>query len=58
MEDGEALVLDSLAAVLHDVVTNEGEVGLIGGDWVVQVVFVHLLLWVSNEGSDGLDAGA
>jgi hypothetical protein len=24
----------------------------------LRVFFIHILLWVSNEGSDGLDAGA
>ena len=57
VEHREALVLDSLRSVLHDVVADELEVGLVGGDWVCEVVFVDILLRVSNEGSNGLDAG-
>ena len=57
MEHAEALVLDALLSVLDDVLLDESVVSLVGGDWVGQVIFVQLLLWVTDEGSDGTDAG-
>jgi len=54
----EALVLDALAAVLHDVFLNEGEVSLVGAHGVGEVVFSDNLLGVTNEGANGLDARA
>ena len=57
MEHTETLVLDALSAVLKDVLLDEGEVSLIGSDWVGKIVFVELLFWVTDEGSDCTNTG-
>ena len=57
VKDREALVLDSLGAILHDVVTDEVKLGFISRDWVRKIIFVDIFLIISNKGSDGLDAG-
>ena len=56
VQDGEALVLDALVPVLHDVLLDEIELSLIGGDGIGKVVLVDVLFGISNKGSDGLDA--
>lgn len=56
VEDLEALVLDSLVSVSFNVVVEELEGGLVGLDWIVQVVLVVALLGVPQELTDGLDA--
>jgi len=32
-----------------DILTDEVEIGLIGFNWVTQIIFIDLLLWVSQE---------
>ena len=39
-----------------DILTDKVEIGLIGFNWVAQVIFIDLLLWVSQEGADSFDA--
>lgn len=56
VEDGEALVLDFLVAVLHDVLLDELEVSFVGRDGVGQVILINVLLGVPNERSNSLDA--
>ena len=52
----EALVVDALRPILHDVVANEAEICLVGFNRIKQVVFVELLLVVANKRSNRLDA--
>ena len=56
VEDGEAFVLDSLSAVLHDIITDEGKLSFIGRNWVRKIIFVYIFLIISNKRSNGLDA--
>ena len=58
MEDREALVLDSLCAVLLDVLLQELELSLISVDWVAKIILVDLLSWVADERANRLDARA
>lgn len=53
----EALVVDALRPILHDVVANEAEVCLVGFNRIKQVVFVELLFVISNKRSNRFDAG-
>jgi hypothetical protein len=57
VEHAEALVLDALGAVFDDVLLEELEVGLVGGDGVGQVVLVELFLGVADERANSLNAG-
>jgi len=57
VQNREALVLDSLRAVLFDVLSHKFEASLVSGDRVVKVVIIDLLVRVTDEGTDGLDAG-
>jgi len=58
VQHGEALVLNFLRAVLLDVLLEELELGFVGVDGVAEVIVIDLLLVVTDERSDGLDAGA
>ena len=57
VEHLEAFVLDLLFSVPFDIVLQELKGGLVGLDGVAQVVIVDGLLVVSQERSNGLDAG-
>jgi len=57
VKHGEALVLDALGAVLQDVALDEVEIGLVGRDGVGEVVLVDILFGVTDERSNGLNAG-
>ena len=56
MKNLEALVVHFLLSEPLDILTDKVEIGLIGLDWVAQVIFIDLLLWVSQEGADSFDA--
>ena len=56
MEHREALVLYALSAVLLDVFLQEFKLGLVGVDWVAEIILIDGLLRVTDEGADGLDA--
>jgi len=56
VENAEAFMLDALGSILDDILFDEFEGGLIGGNWVVQVILVELLLWVTDERSDSTNA--
>jgi len=56
MEHLEALVLDVLSPVSFNVLTQEFECGLIGLDWVAQIVIVDHFLMVTQKGPNGLNA--
>ena len=56
VEDGEALMVDALSAVLHDIIADEGEVRFVGLNWVKEVVLNELFLVVANKRADGLNA--
>ena len=58
VEHGEALILDTLGAVLLDVFLEELEVSLVSVDWVAEIVSVDWLLLVTNERANGFDARA
>lgn len=49
-------MLDSLRAVLFDVLSNKFERGLISRNWVVEVIIIDLLVRVTDEGTNSLDA--
>jgi hypothetical protein len=57
MENLEALVLDLLISVSLDVSFQGLEGGLVGLDWVAQIVFSDRFLVVSQEATNCLDAG-
>lgn len=56
MQNREALVLDFLRAVLFNVLSDKFKTGLVGRDRVVKIVIVNLLVRVTDEGTNGLDA--
>ena len=56
VEHREALVLYALSAVLLDVFLQEFKLGLVGVDWVAEIILIDGLLRVTDEGADGLDA--
>jgi len=56
VKDLEALVVHFLLSESLDILTDEVEIGLIGLNWITQVIFIDLLLWVSQEGSDCFNA--
>ena len=56
MKDLEALVVHFLLSESLDILTDKVEIGLIGLNWITQVIFIDLLLWVSQEGSDSFNA--
>ena len=56
MEDLEAFVVHVLRSEPFNVLLDELKVGLIGLDWIGQVIFNDCFLLVSKEGSNGLDA--
>lgn len=58
VEHGEALMLDALGAVLHDILLDKGEVGFVSAHGVGKIVFSDNLLGVANKRADSLDAGA
>lgn len=57
MKNLEALVVHLLLSESFDIFSDEGEISLVGLDWVAQVILVDLFLVVSEERADGLDAG-
>ena len=58
VQHGEALMLYALSTVLLDVFLEELKVGLIGVDGVAKIILIDGFLLVTDEGTDGLDAGA
>ena len=57
VQNGEALVLDALLAILDDILVEELVLGLVSRDRIAQIVFVDCFAWVANELSDSLYAG-
>ena len=57
VKDLEAFVLDVLFSVSFDIIPEELESGLVGLDWVGKIVLGDVLLVVSQEAADCLDAG-
>ena len=39
-----------------DILTDKVEIGLIGFNWVTQIIFIDLLLWVSQERPNSFNA--
>ena len=56
MEHREALMLDTLAAELADIVPQELKVCLVGRDGVRKIVLDDFFLGVADETTDGFDA--
>ena len=57
MQNLEAFMLDVLLSVSLDVLSEEFKTTLVSFDWVAQIIFVHNFLVISQEGSNGFDAG-
>ena len=56
MKDLEALMLDLLLSVSLNILLEHRELSLVCLDWVAQIILVDVLLVVTKEGSNGLDA--
>jgi len=56
MENLEALVVHVLGSESLNVFLNEFEIGLIGLDWVGEIILNNVLLLVSEEWTNGLNA--
>jgi len=52
----EAFMIHFLVSEPLDILTDEVEIGLIGFNWITQIIFIDLLLWVSQERSNSFDA--
>ena len=56
VEDREALVFDSLSAILLNIFFDECEVSFIGWNWVGKIILINCLLRVTDKGVNRFDA--